>query len=67
MFLKGSGGILLIDEKENEDIREELHIADVITRIKDYQTKWWEHVERMEGQQILEILSMHNSAGKGDP
>jgi len=35
--------------------------------MKDYQTKWWEHVERMEDQQIPKILFKYNPAGKKHP
>jgi hypothetical protein len=38
-------GYCLLDRKLNEDIRKEMHVTDVIIRIKDYQTKWQEHVE----------------------
>jgi len=29
----------------NENMRNVLHVTDVITRTKDYQTKWWQHIE----------------------
>jgi hypothetical protein len=32
--------------------------------MEDYHTKWSEHAERMEGQQIPEVLFMYNPAGK---
>jgi hypothetical protein len=65
-LLEGSGGYSLIDRKQNEDIKKELHVTDVITRIKDCQTKWREQVERMEGQRIAKILFKYNVAGKRD-
>jgi len=34
-----------------EHIKEDLRVTD-ITKIKDYQTEWWEHVERMEDQRM---------------
>jgi len=37
---------MLIDNKQSEDIRKELHIKGVITRINDYQIKLLEYVER---------------------
>jgi hypothetical protein len=42
-------------------IRKELHISDVIIRIKDYQTKW---LESMEHQRIPTIVSKYSSADK---
>jgi hypothetical protein len=48
-------------------MREELHVKDIITRMKNYQTKWLENVERMEDQQIPKIIFKHNPAGNRDP
>jgi hypothetical protein len=36
--------------------RKELRKTDVVTELKHYQTKWWEHVEKMEAQRITEKL-----------
>jgi hypothetical protein len=44
-----------------------IHLTDVITRLKDYQTKRWEHVERIVGKQIPKTIFTHNPAGKRDP
>jgi len=41
-------GYCLLDRKLNEDIRKEMHVTDVIIRIKDYHITWWGQVERME-------------------
>jgi hypothetical protein len=38
-FLRLLGGYRLIDQRRNEDVREELQIIDINSRIKDYQIK----------------------------
>jgi hypothetical protein len=40
---------------------------DIWKELQECQTKWWEHVERMEDEQIPKILSKYNIAGKRDP
>jgi hypothetical protein len=39
-FLRSVAGYRLIDHRRNEDIREEIQIIDINSRIKDYQIKW---------------------------
>jgi hypothetical protein len=51
-LLRSVAGYRLIDHRRNEDIREEIQIIDVNSRIKDYQTKWLQHLERMEQNRI---------------
>jgi hypothetical protein len=46
--LRSVAGHRLIDHRRNEDIREELQIIDIYSRIKDYQIKWLQHLERLE-------------------
>jgi hypothetical protein len=55
-FLRPVAGYRLIDNRRNEDIREELLIIDVNSRIKDYQIKWLQHLERMEQKTIPKLL-----------
>jgi hypothetical protein len=47
-FLRSVAGYRLIDHRRNEDIREELQIIDINSRISDCQIKWFQHLERME-------------------
>jgi len=56
-LLRAVARYFLIDKNRNEDTMKELHVTDVITRINDCQTKWWEHVERMESQRISTIFA----------
>jgi hypothetical protein len=54
-FLRSVAGNRLIDHRRNEGIREEIQIIDINSRIKDYQIKWLQHLERMEQNRILEF------------
>jgi hypothetical protein len=42
-FQRSVAGYRLIDHRRNEDIREELHLLDINSRIKDYHIKWLQH------------------------
>jgi hypothetical protein len=42
-------------------------IENSFIRIKDYETKWLERMERLEGEGISEILLKYNRAGKRNP
>jgi hypothetical protein len=44
-------------KKLNKDTRKEMHVTDIITKIKNNQTKWRGHVQRMEDQQMLKPFS----------
>jgi hypothetical protein len=65
-FIRSVAGYRLIDHKRNEDIREELQIIDVNSRIKDYQIKWLQHLERMEQNRIPKLLLNYNPRGRRD-
>jgi hypothetical protein len=41
-------GYRLIVHRRSEDMREELKIIDINSRIKDYQIKWRQHLEIMK-------------------
>jgi hypothetical protein len=43
-----------------------LRVTEDITGMRDYQTRWREHLERLEDQRISEILFKHYPAGKKD-
>jgi hypothetical protein len=45
-FLRSVAGYRLIDHRRNEDIREEIQIININSRIKDYQIKWLQHLKR---------------------
>jgi hypothetical protein len=51
-FLRSAAGYRLIDHRRNEDLREEIQIVDINSRINDYQIKWLQHLERMEQNRI---------------
>jgi hypothetical protein len=65
-FLRSVAGYRLIDHRRNEDIREELQIIDINSRIKDYQIKWLQHVERMEQNRIPKLLLNYKLGGIRD-
>jgi hypothetical protein len=44
-----------------------MHITDVITRLKDYRTRWWEHMGKIEDQKIPKILLKYNPADPERP
>jgi hypothetical protein len=44
-----------------------MNVTDVITRMKDHQTKWWEHMERIEGERSPEILFKYDAGSERDP
>jgi len=66
-FLETGSKILPNWWKRNEDISKELDVADVITRIKNYQSKWWDYMEGMKDQRIPKILFKYSPADKRDP
>jgi hypothetical protein len=55
-FLRSAAGYRLIDHRRNEELREEIQIIDINSRIKDYQIKWLQHLERMEQNRISKLL-----------
>jgi hypothetical protein len=65
-FLISVIGYRLIDHRRNEDISEELQIIDINSRIKDYQIKWLQHLERMEQNRIPELLFNYKPRGRRD-
>jgi hypothetical protein len=65
-FLRSVAGYRLTDHRRNEDIREELQIIDINSRIKDYQIKWLQHLERKEQNRIPKLLLNYKSRGRRD-
>jgi hypothetical protein len=65
-FLRSVKGFRSIDHKRNEDIREELQILGINSRIKDYQIKWLQHLERMEQNIIPKLLLNYKPSGRRD-
>jgi hypothetical protein len=65
-FLRSVAGYRLIDHRRNKDIREELQIMDINSRIKDYQIKWLQHLERMEQNRISILLLNYKPRGRRD-
>jgi hypothetical protein len=59
-------GYRLIDHRRNEDVKEELQITDINSRIKDYQIKWLQHSERMEQNRIPKLLLNYKPRGRRD-
>jgi hypothetical protein len=59
-------GYRLIDHRRNKDIREELQIIDINSRIKDYQIQWLKHLERMEQNRIPKLLLNYKPRGRRD-
>jgi hypothetical protein len=65
-FLRSMVGYLLIDHRRNEDIREELQIIDINSRIKNYQIKWFQSLDRMEQNRIPKLLLNYEPRGRRD-
>jgi hypothetical protein len=65
-FLRSVAGYRLIDHRRNEHIREKLQIMDINSRIKDYQIKWLQHLERMEQNRIPKLLLNYKPRGRRD-
>jgi hypothetical protein len=65
-FVRSVAGYRLIDHRRNEDIREELQIIDINSRIKDCQIKWLQHLERMEQNRIPKLLLNYKPRGRRD-
>jgi hypothetical protein len=59
-------GYRLIDYRRNEDIREELQIIDINSRIKNYKIKWLQNFERMEQNRIPKLLLNYKPRGRRD-
>jgi hypothetical protein len=59
-------GCRVIDHRRNEGIREEILIIDINSRIKDYQIKWLQHLERMEQNRILKLPLNYKPRGRSD-
>jgi hypothetical protein len=57
-------GYRLIDHRRNEDIREEIQIIDINSRIEDYQMKWLQHLGRMEQNRIPKLLLNYKPRGR---
>jgi hypothetical protein len=65
-FLRSMTGYRLTYHRRNEDIREEIQIIDINPRIKDYQIKWLQHLERMEQNRIPKLLLNYKPRGRRD-
>jgi hypothetical protein len=63
-FLRSVAGYRSIDHRCNEDIREELQIIDINSRIKDYQIKWLQRLEIMEQNRIPKLLLNYKPRGR---
>jgi hypothetical protein len=65
-FLTSVAGYRLIDHRRNEDIREGIQIIDINSRIKDYQIKCLQRLERMEQNRIPKLLLNYKPRGRRD-
>jgi hypothetical protein len=57
-------GYRLIAHRRNEDITEALQIIYINSRIKDYQIKWRQHLERMGQNRIPKLLLNYKPRGR---
>jgi hypothetical protein len=62
--LRSLAGYRLIDHRRNEDIRGELQIIDINSRIKEYQIKWLQHLQRIEHNRIPKLLLNYKLRGR---
>jgi hypothetical protein len=65
-FLRSVAGNRLIDHRRNVDIKEEIQIIDTNSRIKNYQIKWLQQLERMEQNRISRLLLNCKHRGRRD-
>jgi hypothetical protein len=65
-FLRSVAGYRLIHRRRNEDIREELQITVINSRIKVYQIKLLQHLERLEQNRIPKLLLNYKPRGRRD-
>jgi hypothetical protein len=65
-FLRSVACYRLIVHRRDEDIREELQIIDINSRIKGYQITWLQHLERMDQNRIPKLLLNYKPRGTRD-
>jgi hypothetical protein len=66
-FLSAGPGYRLTDlTQRNEDIREELKIVDINSRIKDYQINWLQRFGRMQQNGFPNLLADYKLKGRRD-
>jgi hypothetical protein len=53
-FLRSTVGCILLDRKNNEEIRKELKVKALNDKITEYRRKWNEHLNRMP-EEILPV------------
>jgi len=52
IFLRHLLGITKIDKEKNQCIREKTGAENIVKEIKQYQEKWLQHIQRMDGNSI---------------
>jgi hypothetical protein len=65
-FLRSVAAYRLIDHRRNEDVREVLQIIDINSRIKDYQIKLLQHLEKIKQNGIPKLLLNYKPIGRRD-
>jgi hypothetical protein len=51
-FLRHLLGIAKLDKEKNQCIREKTEVQNIVKKIKPYQEKWLQHVQRMDTNRI---------------
>lgn len=65
-FLRSVAGYRRTDRQYNETIRDELNIFNLNNKIKEYQEKYYEHVQRMPEYRIPKKILEYKPKGKRD-
>ncbi|KAJ4426453.1 hypothetical protein ANN_27267 [Periplaneta americana] len=65
-FLRSVAGYRKIEHKRNEEIREELEIYELNTKIEEYRNTWMSHISRMQDDRIPYKFWKYKPRGRRD-
>lgn len=65
-YLRSVAGISRLEHMRNEEIRNELQIEELNQLVKDYQSKWMHHLDRMEEERFPKIAFQYRPEGRRD-
>jgi len=63
-FLRKVQGISRLDRHRNEDVREKLNIYSINDKIKEYRTKWKQHINRMDEDRLTKQVLHYKPRGR---
>ncbi|KAK7788325.1 hypothetical protein R5R35_014440 [Gryllus longicercus] len=65
-FLRRINGCTREDRIRNEEIRKELQVTSINTRMQEYRQRWVEHVERMSDSRLPKAALLYAPRGRRD-